>query len=57
MRQQHLLPINFRIIYKLLVTTHFAFSQNPDIPREINKAIFKSENIALSIETTKSTLN
>ena len=25
MRQQHLLPINFRIIYKLLVTTHLAY--------------------------------
>ena len=25
MRQQHLLPINIRIIYKLLVTTHLAY--------------------------------
>ena len=63
MRQQHLLPINVRIIYKLLVTTHLAYidvnksfiytdtcisSQDTNIPREIYKAIFKSG----STETT-----
>ena len=31
MRQQHLLPINFRIIYKLLVTTHFAYHHKTPI--------------------------
>ena len=44
MRQQHLLSINFHIIYKLLVTTHFAYHHKTPIPREINKAIFKSES-------------
>ena len=41
MRQQQLLPINVRIIFKLLVTTHIAY-HHKDIPHKINKDTFKS---------------
>ena len=44
MPQQHLLSINFHIIYKLLFKSHCAYYHDTDIPREINKAIFKSES-------------
>ena len=48
MRQQHLLSINFHIIYILLVTTHFAYHHETDIPLEINKSILKSESAEIT---------
>ena len=58
MRKKHIRSINFRIIYKLLVITNLAYNHKTPkyilgIPREINKAIFKSE----SAETTQCTSN